>query len=153
MSEYEMIHEETSGIYEEMDMCNASTRNWWFQRCFDFNIFPQNRFRWANLAMMHVGTKRLQQRVEQPIMVRKHSDSGHLVVINVSIESFAGFYRLTIGPLVWQSCHTPMCQGARFGLVVILAPSMREVPGSIPGDALGGQAGSYSKTLQLRVTS
>ena len=45
------------------------------------------------------------------------------------------------------------CQGVRYGLVVILAPSMREVPGSIPGDALGGQAGSYSKTLQLRVTS
>ena len=60
--------------------------------------------------MMYVRTKRLQQRVEQPIMVRKNSDSGHLVVINVSIESFAGLYRLTIGPLVWQSCHTPMCQ-------------------------------------------
>ena len=43
--------------------------------------------------------------------------------------------------------------GVRYGLVVILAPSMREAPGSIPADALGGQAGSYSKTLQLRVTS
>ena len=43
--------------------------------------------------------------------------------------------------------------GVRYSLVVLLALPKREDPGSIPGIALDRQAGNYSKTLQLRVTS